>query len=733
MYDFFNLISIIALLTYNVLLYKKKTASLGRLSSNIVNSYSKRHKNTNIKTFLAIIELLLVSFFQYALGGAFNRIFGDLVGTGANYFSLILFSPIFVSVLCFFIGTNIFKQLDLITPAYPFTLIFVRLACFCAGCCNGMPSSTGLYNHSTNETEIPIQLIEIFLAVVLFVFLMLRRNKAKEGTMFPTYMITYSIGKFFIEFLSAEKKVFLVFNAYHILSIVFILIAIGYLYVIKRYKSRIELFANDFFDSAEVLYDEVMDKINPKRKRQTIHHSKQKKKKNIQSKPIRDNKKINDMKKWILVWSIGLMGQIGWNIESTWFSTFFYEKIDKSPTFLTPMLYLGAFATTLSVFIFGTISDRTGKRRTMISSGFIIWGLLSIVFSSTQILSKIDVTLAAVCVVIIDLLMSFFIGMSVSVGFNAWITDILNENNSAKIGAALAVQTVLGSLLANVIGGALIGRNNNYTRLFVISGIILVCIGWLSTYLFDPKDDVRPSVRGSFREQFLELFDYKIIFKHKELVWVNITVTLFFMGFSSYFPHLGNFLTQYLGYSADKMGIIEAIPMVLAMFITLPVTKLINKNKFILTTIISIVLGLLGGSSIFMISPDSVDVSKYFNLKLFLGIFLVASSYIIMLQATKTWSKNLYPKDSKGQYEGLWAISYALIPMFFGSNIGQLIIRTMGANQFNEYTQRYEYIPNQNIFIIGTLISVLSIIPIMISKRYLNKKNEQKKREEIKI
>ena len=104
-----------------------------------------------------------------------------------------------------------------------------------------------------------------------------------------------------------------------------------------------------------------------------------------------------------------------------------------------------------------------------------------------------------------------------------------------------------------------------------------------------------------------------------------------------------------------------------------------------------------------------------------------------MLQATKTWSKNLYPKDSKGQYEGLWAISYALIPMFFGSNIGQLIIRTMGANQFNEYTQRYEYIPNQNIFIIGTLISVLSIIPIMISKRYLNKKNEQKKREEIKI
>ena len=37
------------------------------------------------------------------------------------------------------------------------------------------------------------------------------------------------------------------------------------------------------------------------------------------------------MKKWIIIWTLGLIGQIGWNIEGTWFNTFVYEKIDKTP------------------------------------------------------------------------------------------------------------------------------------------------------------------------------------------------------------------------------------------------------------------------------------------------------------------------------------------------------------------------------------------------------------------
>ncbi len=721
MYDFFNNISAIALLFINFLHFNKKSDSMGRLATNIYKSPLRKKKNPSTKAFLVILEILFVSFFQYAVGGGFNRAFGTLVGTGANYFSMLLLSPFFIAFLCFFIGTDIFRQTDMVTLAYPFTMIFVRLACFCEGCCNGIACSFGFYNHVTDRVEFPVQLLEAFIAALIFIFLLLWRKKAEEGTMFPTYLILYSSTRFFAEFLSGAEKVLLIFNTYQILCLFGVLLGVFELFVVKNYKTKIRQFCNAYFDAAEDLYYDVTGKIREKRKGTIVHHGKQKKKKSPYIQNLK-NAKTDNMKRWILIWSLGLMGQIGWNIESTWFSTYIYEKIDKNPSIMTPMLILGALASTVAVFLFGTISDRTGKRRTMISSGFVVWGLLSIGFSVTQYLPEINLTLAAVCVIIIDMLISFFAAVSVSVGFNTWITDIMNEKNSGQVGAALAAQTVLGALLANVIGGALIGKGNNYIRLFIVSGIILIFVGRLSVYLFDSKNDAKPSVRGSFFRQLSELFDYRSLSKKKELIWINITITFFFIGFSSYFPHIGNFITQYLGYTADKMGLIEAIPMVIAMFVTLPMTKLVDKNRFITVTAISIALGLLGSSFVFNITPRSVDLSKAFNLQLFAGIFFVSASYIIMLQATKTWTKNMYPKESKGQYEGLWAISYAFIPMLFGSNIGEWIIRNEGINRFNEITQRYEYIPNQKIFIIGTLISALSIIPVIIAKCYFDKK-----------
>ena len=721
MYDFINYISMIALLVVNFSYYKKKLNSLGRLSLNLSESFSKRHKYPHLKTVFAVIEITVVSFFQYYLGTGLNRSFGMLVGTGANYFATLLVSPVLVASLCFFLGINLFKQLDMIAPAYSFVMIFVKLACFCDGCCNGIACSFGLYNHYTKQVEFPIQLLEMFLVFAIFIFLVFWQKKAKEGTMFPIYMIAYSATRFFSEFLGTSRKVFSVLNIYQVLCLMGVLLGIFYLFVVKKYKSKIQSFCDNYFDAAEDIYYDIKQNSRQKGKSQKGRNSNKKNKKSTRSSNIRSNNTDN-MKRWILIWSLGLMGQTGWNIESTWFSTYIYEKIDKTPAIMTPMLFLGAFASTIAVFLFGTISDRTGKRRTMISTGFVIWGSLSICFSFTQYLPQINLSFAAVCVIIIDMLISFFAGMSVSVGFSTWITDNMSKLNIGQLGGAIAVQSVLGALLANVVGGALIGKSNNYSRLFVVSGIILIFVGWLSSLLFDSKDDVQPSVRNSFFRQFSELFDFRIILKQKKLVWVNITITLFFLGFSSYFPHLGNFLTQYLGYSADQMGIISAIPMVLAMFVTVPISKLINKNKYIAVTLFSIILGLTGSYFINNISAESVDISRAFNLQLFISIFLVSSSYIIMIQATKTWTKNLYPKESKGQYEGLWAISYALIPMFFASNIGEWIIKNQGISRFNELTQRYEYIPNQKIFVIGTLISTLSIVPIIIAKKYLNKK-----------
>ena len=169
------------------------------------------------------------------------------------------------------------------------------------------------------------------------------------------------------------------------------------------------------------------------------------------------------------------------------------------------------------------------------------------------------------------------------------------------------------------------------------------------------------------------------------------------------------------------MGIIEAIPLLFAMIMTIPVSKHINNNKFIEISSASVLTGLIGAAFIFPLSPDNVNTKIALNLRLYLAIFLLGTSYVVMLQATKVWSKKLYPKDNKGQYEILFAISYSLIPMIFGSNVSEFIIKNTGVSTFNELTSRYEYIPNGNIFLIGAIISTFSLIPIFMTKRYINK------------
>ena len=42
-----------------------------------------------------------------------------------------------------------------------------------------------------------------------------------------------------------------------------------------------------------------------------------------------EKKRTRDIRFWVLVWGLGLVGQLCWNIENQWFNTFVYAKIAK--------------------------------------------------------------------------------------------------------------------------------------------------------------------------------------------------------------------------------------------------------------------------------------------------------------------------------------------------------------------------------------------------------------------
>lgn len=221
----FNSISTVVLLAYNLLHYKEKKKLLGGVSHSVIKYFSAKKQNLVYKVLSSVglwtvIEILLVFMLQYYLTGNFNGIFGNIVNTGANYYGLMFFAPPLVIALCFLMKIDPLAQMDLIAPAYPLALIFVKIACFSAGCCRGVRWIYGVYNPTSRLIEFPSQLLESAVALLLFVFLLICKKKFKKGTVFPVYLMTYSALRFFTEFTRVEPKVFMGLKTYQILCIV---------------------------------------------------------------------------------------------------------------------------------------------------------------------------------------------------------------------------------------------------------------------------------------------------------------------------------------------------------------------------------------------------------------------------------------------------------------------------------------------------------------------------------
>lgn len=436
------------------------------------------------------------------------------------------------------------------------------------------------------------------------------------------------------------------------------------------------------------------------------------------------NSKMKPFQFWSLCWGLGLAGQLCWNMENQWFNTFVYEKIAKDPTIISWMVAISAIATAVSTFVTGTMVDRKGRRKYAVAIGYILWGIFTIVYGLTQFLvtgtNSADTSVlmgVSIAVVASDAIMSFFGSMGNDSGFNAWMNDHMNESNKGQIGAALATQPIIGTIVGTVAGGMLVGSENNYMRLFLTMGIFVILCGFLALFTMKDATDLKPNVDGSFSHQFAGAFNFKKYFKLKELVWVNFTLAAYFIAFNMYFTHLGNYMIYYLGFTADFMGYIEGIALVLAMLMVIPASKFINNGKQVGITYISIVLNILGLLILgFFVTPSNINVTSLWNPVMLLGVFLIGCGYVIFLQSISVWAKSLYPQESKGQFEGIRIIFFVLIPMIIAPLISNPIIKKSG-EIINEYGF-VEYLPTGVLFKIAALISLVTFVPLFMAGKY---------------
>jgi hypothetical protein len=229
-------------------------------------------------------------------------------------------------------------------------------------------------------------------------------------------------------------------------------------------------------------------------------------------------------------------------------------------------------------------------------------------------------------------------------------------------------------------------------------------------------ETLRPSIKGTFVQQFFSIFNVKEYLKHRELVFVNLMLAVYFISFNVYFSHLGNFMIYYLGFTADTMGLIEGVGLLLAMFTSIPAIRFIREDKSSLIILFAVVINAIGLLVIgLLVSPENVNPSTIWNPVLLIGVLLVGIGYILFLQTITVWSKRLYPEDARGQFEGIRIIFYVLIPMVVAPLISNPIIKNNGEIiDENGFTA---YLPTNSLFLAGVVIVLLTLIPLWAANK----------------
>lgn len=240
-YDFFNFFGWVVLVIYNFSQSNRKKDILSPISLKIVAN-NKKEKQKYIK-YCTWGETFVLSCVQFFPGVVFNILWGMLLTNSSdNYFGFALWAPIFFVIMCAFLRVPPLKQLDLYTPAYALSLISFKIACFFEGCCHGIEWKYGMYNYSYDRVEFPIQLLECFVAVGLFLIThFYSKKKHKVGTVFPLYLILYSATRFFTEFLRDDFPSLVgSLNTYHFQCLIGVLVGIVEMCFIVDVSKRIK-------------------------------------------------------------------------------------------------------------------------------------------------------------------------------------------------------------------------------------------------------------------------------------------------------------------------------------------------------------------------------------------------------------------------------------------------------------------------------------------------------------
>ena len=423
---------------------------------------------------------------------------------------------------------------------------------------------------------------------------------------------------------------------------------------------------------------------------------------------------------WLILILFGLVGQISWSVENMYFNLFVFETVSPNLDAVTLMVQLSGIVATLTTLIAGTLSDQLGNRRTLISVGYLIWGISVGLFGFLEVdtvqrmlgsdLSRaVSVTLVAV--IVGDCVMTLFGSTANDAAFNAWVTDNTHASFRGRVEGVLAILPLLAMLI--VAGGfGILVELIGYKGLFLLLGAVITGCGILGLFLV--RDSTTLEKKGNFGD-ILYGFRPRVIKSLPPLYLALCIIGVYGIACQIFMPYLIIYMKTYLGFSTVEYSVVFGLAIVLGAVINLFLGALsdkTSKSRLLYFAAAILATGLLG---MFFAKTES----KMTNLILF-GVagFVMITGYIFVSALCGAIVRDHTPVGDVGKLQGVRMIFSVLIPMIVGPMIGNAINRAAAIplpDLDSADAMTTLYIPAPEIFLAGAIAALFmfALIPLL--------------------
>ncbi len=408
-------------------------------------------------------------------------------------------------------------------------------------------------------------------------------------------------------------------------------------------------------------------------------------------------------KSWLALIIIGLSGQIAWTIENMYFNTFMYHTISSDPGYIALMVSSSAVVATLTTLIMGALSDKIGRRRIFITLGYIIWAFTVFAFSFIKPSAFPSVRAAAVAVVIMDCVMTFFGSTANDAAFNAYITESVEKENRTRVEAVVQVLPMVSMLF---VFGVMDGftQNGQWPLFFALTAAIMLVSGILSIFLLD-KDRCERRKDVHLLDSLLFGF-MKSTIKSNSSLYISLSAyAVNALAMQVFFPYLIIYMQTYLGFGSEYV-IILAVALAAASIVCITGGKAVDRIGRIKSTIPMVALMTAG--LLMMAAARSLVFTMIAGTVMMSGYLLSTSIFSGMV-------RDYTPKGNEGEIQGIRMIFQVMLPMIIGPYIGALAIKGSDLTYVELGVEKT--VPTPLIFVLAAAVEVFTLIPVFILRK----------------